>query len=115
MTYNYPHRVVFAMEFMDFGVRLAKLRTAKGVSARKMSHFIGRSDNYINKIENSKTLPSMKEFFKICEYLEITQSEFFDEGSAFPGQISELITDYRRLDDKTRSHVSGLVRELSKK
>jgi len=102
------------MDLSDFGVRLAKLRTAKGVSARKMSHFIGRSDNYINKIENNKTLPSMKEFFKICEYLGITHSEFFDEDSVYPGQISELVTDYRMLDDKTRSHISGIVRELSK-
>ena len=55
-----------------FPIRLAKLRTAKGVSARDMSLSIGQNAGYINNIENGKALPSMAGFFFICEYLGIT-------------------------------------------
>ena len=36
--------------------RLAKLRTQKGVSARDMSLSLGQANNYINNIENKKSL-----------------------------------------------------------
>ena len=63
--------------------RLAKLRTQKGVSARDMSLSLGQANNYINNIENKKTLPAMQSFFYICEYLGVTPQEFFDEGNPY--------------------------------
>ena len=75
------------MIFIDEGFvaeRIAQLRMQKGVSARDMSLSIGQSNNYINSIENRKTLPSMRGFFYICEYLEVTPQEFFDEGNPCP-------------------------------
>ena len=59
-----------------FSLRLAELRMQKGVSARDMSLSIGQSENYINKIENRKSLPSMHAFFFICEYLGVTLHNF---------------------------------------
>ena len=65
----------------EFPLRLAQLRTKKGVSARDMSLSIGQNPGYINNIECGKALPSMTGFFYICEYLNITPSEFFDKTS----------------------------------
>lgn len=62
----------------EFGERLARLRTIKGVSAREMSLALGQSAGYINNIENSKNYPSMAVFMEICEYLEISPKDFFD-------------------------------------
>ena len=62
----------------EFSLRLAQLRSEKGVSARDMSLSIGQNASYINNIENGKALPSMTGFFYICEYLNITPGEFFD-------------------------------------
>ena len=56
----------------EFSLRLAKLRTQKGVSARDMSLSLGQSPNYINGIENGGSYPSMTMFFYICDYLNIT-------------------------------------------
>ena len=61
------------MKKEDFVKRLRELRHAKGVSARAMSLAIGQSPNYINSIERSRNLPSMKVFFAICKYLNIIQ------------------------------------------
>lgn len=48
------------MVYEDFvPERLAKLRMQKGVSARDMSLSLGQANNYINNVENKKTLPSI--------------------------------------------------------
>lgn len=92
--------------------RLATLRTAKGVSARDMSLSIGQSANYINKIESRKSLPSMTVFFYICEYLNVTPQEFFDTDNAYPEQLNELVGDLKKLDSKSISNISALVKEI---
>lgn len=70
---NYPSQV-FEEEFTS---RLRELRNKKKISAREMSISLGQNVNYINLIENGKRMPSMQGFFLICEFLEITPSEFF--------------------------------------
>ena len=59
-----------------FASRLYALRNKAGVSAREMSLALNRNHAYINSIENRKYLPTMKEFFGICDYLSISPSEF---------------------------------------
>jgi len=102
--------------YQDFlAMRLAKLRLKTGVSARDMSLSLGQADNYINHIENKKSLPSMTSFFYICEYFKITPMEFFDEENNNPEKIKELIADLTRLNDKALSHISGIVKEILNK
>lgn len=67
------------MDIEWFARRLFELRNEKDVSARDMSLSLGQSESYINKIENQKALPSMNMFFYICEYLNVTPGEFFNE------------------------------------
>ncbi len=95
-----------------FAERLARLRTAKNISAREMSLAIGQNRNYINQIENKKVFPTMPAFFAICEYLNITPSDFFDEGNAYPEHLANLIADLKRLDEQSLSHISGIVKGL---
>ena len=58
--------------------RITQLRLQKGVSEYKMSYDLGHSRGYINNISSGKTLPSMTEFFAICDYFEITPIDFFN-------------------------------------
>ena len=77
-----------------------------------MSLTIGQSANYINKIENGKALPSMTAFFDICDYLNIHPKDFFDLENKNPNLVTDMISDYKRLDSTAQSHVSGIVKEL---
>lgn len=95
--------------------RLSQLRQTKGTSARDMSLSIGQNANYINHIENGKMLPSMQAFFYICEYLKITPQEFFDAENTQPEQLSELMTNLKKLDMKATSYIAGIVNELVNK
>lgn len=102
------------MMYEDFvPERLAKLRTLKGVSARDMSLSLGQANNYINNIENKKSLPSMPSFFYICEYLGVTPQEFFDKGNPDPQALQEFIAEAKKLDSKSLSYILGIMKELN--
>lgn len=93
----------------DFPVRLARLRNKKGISARDMSLSLGQNPGYINNIENDKALPSMTNFFYICDYLHITPRDFFDDHADNPEKINILIQQLKTLDDKQIDAVIGIV------
>ena len=99
----------------QFPIRLAKLRTEKGVSARDMSLSIGQNAGYINNIENGKALPSMAGFFFICEYLGITPQEFFDFESEQPGLLDSVTSNLKKLNKRQLKNISEIVEDLAKK
>ena len=92
------------MEQKIFSERLAALRTQKGISARKMS------DN----VESGIGYPSMTAFFNICEFLEITPSEFFDTGTKHPAKVDELILATKGLGSEQLDHLIALAKGLHK-
>lgn len=94
--------------------RIAFLRNQKGVSARDMSLSIGQSDNYINKIENCKALPSIKGLALICEYFDITFQEFFDIDNKSPNDMKELFNEIKNLDMDSVKHLTEFVKGVKK-
>lgn len=98
-----------------FAKRLATLRIAKGVSARDMSLSIGQSENYINKIENSKSFPSMQIFFYICEYLNVTPREFFDTESNNPILVNQILEETKNMDDEDLVAILEIIRRIANK
>ena len=59
--------------------RITELRMLNNVSEYKLSLDLGRSHSYIQSISSGKTSPSMSVFFDICNYFDISPSEFFDK------------------------------------
>jgi transcriptional regulator with XRE-family HTH domain len=98
----------------EFSTRLAKLRSKKGVSSREMSLSIGQNSGYISNIECGKALPSMSVFFFICDYLNITPSEFFDMDSEDPEKINLLLKDLKQLNSEQLALISAMVKNLIK-
>ncbi|MCM1528840.1 MAG: helix-turn-helix domain-containing protein [Alistipes sp.] len=99
----------------QFPIRLAKLRTEKGVSARDMSLSIGQNAGYINNIENGKALPSMSGFFFICEYLNVTPQEFFDMDSKHPEFLNQTIENMKKLNRRQLQNISAIIEDLVQK
>lgn len=93
--------------------RLAKLRIQKGVSARDMSLTLGQANNYINNIENRKSLPSMQAFFYICDFLGVTPQEFFDEKNSYPETLREFMDEARKLDAESIEYLLGIMRKMN--
>ncbi|MBP2100742.1 helix-turn-helix domain-containing protein [Enterococcus rivorum] len=98
-----------------FAERLHKFRSKKNVSAREMSLAIGQNENYINSIENKRSLPSLQMLSTICEYLEISISEFLYEPKNHSQLISEIHTSLNTLDDEILEHVLAILKSLNNK
>ena len=96
----------------EFALRLAKLRQARGVSARDMGLSMGQSPGYISNIESGKSAPSMTGFFYICDYLHITPQEFFAEEVAEPAWLQALLDAARRLDRDKLEHLTAIARYM---
>ena len=79
--------------------RITQLRLQKDVSEYKMSYDLGHSRGYINNISSGKTLPSMTEFFAICDYFEISPAEFFDANTANPKLSRSVLELLEQLDE----------------
>lgn len=100
------------MDMNDFSLRLARLREKKGVSARDMSLSMGQNPGYIHNIESGNSKPSMIGFFYICEYLNITPSEFFDIESDNPEKINAIVKDLKKLNSKQLDTIANLIKEM---
>ncbi len=102
------------MDYMQWlSVRIAQLRSEKGVSARDMSLSLGQSESYINKIENQRTMPSMAGFFYICEYFGITPKEFFDTETESPTRSNEILRSASKLSSSKAEHVLQIIKDMT--
>ena len=48
----------------------------------------------------------------ICEYFGITPQQFFDDGSAYPVQLADLVEDMKKLDAASLEHIAAIVKEM---
>ncbi len=92
--------------------RITQLRMQKGVSEYKMSYDLGHSRGYINNISSGKSLPSMLEFFAICEYFDITPIEFFDKNMAQPQKIKQATDGLSQLNENDLNLVLQTINRL---
>ena len=102
------------MQAEEFIARLTQLRVKHGVSARDMSLSIGQNASYINNIENGKALPSMSIFLQICEYFEISPSDFFNEAMAAPCHTAELMRTVSKLTPEQIGILDTLAKQMAK-
>ncbi len=91
--------------------RITQLRMLKGVSEYKMSYDLGHSRGYVNNISSGKSLPSMLEFFAICEYFDVTPSEFFDDNKVDPKLLHTAI---RKLEQLERDDLELIERTIDR-
>ena len=96
-----------------FKDRLRFLRNEKGISAREMSIALGQNEAYINKLETGKCSTSLPSFLKICEYLSISPSDFFQEdvhNTIFANE--ELLRLLRKLTPRQAAYMLELVKDI---
>lgn len=93
--------------------KIAKLRYEKGISARDMSLSLGQNQNYINSIENRKTLPSVPMLLYICDYLHISPAEFFSENNC-PAVCLDILSTVKELSPEQQSLILSVAKEMRK-
>ncbi|MDO4287411.1 MAG: helix-turn-helix transcriptional regulator [Eubacteriales bacterium] len=90
--------------------RITQLRLQKGVSEYKMSFDLGHSRSYIYNISSGKSLPPMREFLQICDYLGVTPSEFFDDSSENPALLQVAMNELKKLNEDDLMLMIGILK-----
>jgi len=93
--------------------RITQLRMKKGVSEYKMSLDLGHSGSYVKSISSGRSLPPLKEFLYICEYLDISPRDFFDEDIDNPILVQKALDGMRNMKDKDLLTLLGLIDRLN--
>ena len=79
--------------------RITELRLKKWVAEHRMSLDLGHSRSYMQGISSGRALPSMTEFLAICDYLEVTPKDFFDEGNTNPTLLQATLDKLKGLPE----------------
>lgn len=94
--------------------RITELRLKKDISESQLSKDLGHSRNYIQNIIAKPSLPSMTEFFYICDYFNITPKDFFDDKLENPILLNNIINDLKDLSEKDLLAIKAITERLRK-
>lgn len=95
--------------------RITQLRMQKGTSEYQMSYDLGHSKSYIYNISSGKALPSLGEFFAICDYFNITPTQFFDTEQENPTLNTDISNEIKKLNENDAKLVLNLIIRLNGK
>lgn len=104
------------MNYTFISSRLYTLMEERKLSEYELSTQLGRCKSYINKIVSGKSLPSMKGFFEICDFFQITPVEFFKTQSmANIKTIQKINSELEHLDSEELHLILELVNRIHPK
>lgn len=98
--------------------RITELRLSKNdLSETKLSEELGNSRTYINNITTGKSLPSLTELFKICDYFNISLGDFFKESPSIDAliKLERLTVDLEAADVDVIMHMAERLNEYKNK
>ena len=95
--------------------RITELRIKKNVSEYQMSLDLGKNKSYIQNISSRRCLPSMGQFYEICQYFNITPYQFFDEGLHNLPLYQKACDLLKQLDEDDMMTIIPLLKRLSNK
>ncbi len=93
--------------------RITELRMKRNVSEYQMSLELGQNKNYIQGISSGKALPSMTQFFNICDYFCITPEQFFSDHDR-PELIDTISEGIQELSDADLELLLLFIRRLQR-
>ncbi len=97
---------------MNIGKRIRELRQAnnlKVVELAKKSHI---SQPYLSDIEKGRTTPSLDKLTSICEALNISLGEFFEQPSDLPSDLLQFLEAAKSLTKEERQAVIHMIKTL---
>jgi len=101
------------MDDKRFREKLIYLIVNKGISESRLSYELGKSKNYIRNITSGQALPSMTEFFNICEYFEISPMNFFSEDTDYPILVKKILEGTKGMSEQDLILLISIINRLN--
>lgn len=98
---------------MDVGKRIAYFRTAKHYTVNKLATLAGISQSYLRDIELGKKNPTVEVLSYICEALEISLRDFFDEESTTRLFGDPLLSSLYQLTEEQKNALIAFIKTLN--
>ena len=71
-------------------------------------------NGYISSIETGKSKPSVEMLIYICEELDVSMSDFFDEEQQYPVLIEQIVKEAKKLDKSSLESVLNVMKNMNK-
>ncbi len=94
---------------MDIAKRITYFRTLKSYSVNKLANLAGISQSYLRDVELGKKNPTVETLSYICDALEISLKDFFDDETQETIIDDPLIKKICQLNKKQRNTLSAFL------
>ena len=94
---------------MDITKRISFLRTTKGYTVNKLANLSGISQSYLRDIELGKKNPTIEVLSLLCDALEISLLDFFDDSTQTRITEDSLLLKIYQLTPNQRIAIENLI------
>lgn len=91
--------------------RLKSLREARGHSIRRLAQRSGITPEMLSRAERAERTPSLETLAKLCEGLEVSVAEFFDESSV-DKPLEWAVAEPGALTHQAQEHFLDAIRSI---
>lgn len=99
---------------MEIGKRITYLRTAKKYSVNKLANLSGISQSYLRDVELGNKNPTVELLSIICNTLEISLQDFFNEDEFNSISTDPLISKIYQLNSEQRTALMNFLDAMMK-
>lgn len=100
---------------MEIGKRITYLRTAKKYSVNKLANLSGISQSYLRDIELGNKNPTVEILSILCNTLEISLQDFFNENEYDSISKDPLMYKIYQLNSEQRTALINFLDAMMKK
>lgn len=88
---------------MDIGKRISFFRNAKQYSVNRLATMAGISQSYLRDVELGKKNPTVEVLSYVCEALDLSLRDFFDDSLELQFMQDPLLTRIYQMSPKQRA------------
>ena len=99
---------------MNVGKRISFFREQKGMTVNKLANKAGISQSYLRSIELEEKNPTVEFLSYICEALDISLKEFFDDNVEQELKDDPLLQEFYQLTPKQREALLNFIETMKK-
>ena len=97
---------------MNVGKRISFFREQKGMTVNKLANRAGISQSYLRSIELEEKNPTVEFLSYICEALDISLKEFFDDNVEHELKDDPVLQEFYQLTPKQRNALHLFIESM---
>lgn len=98
---------------MTIGQRITYYRTLKNYSVNKLANLAGISQSYLRDIELGNKNPTVETLSYICDALDLSLKDFFDDATASSISSSSLLQQIYKLSPKQQETLIAFIEAMT--